>query len=368
MKKHLMLTGALFAFASSGTAFAQTACESYTVQRGDTLGTIAKAAYGSTEKFRMIYEANQSAIANPDIISVGEVLSIPCDSTASGGGAMVKVAQPSSSASSSGTATNMASNKRAAYREEIRLVTMPSGDAPFSGVDLPKGGMITEIAMRAIEIADPDQEVNVYFIGDVRAHLSTLLPLHAFDIGFTWYRPECDKDISNLNASDRSRCTNFLASDPVYQDTVGVFARKDSPYLNATTYEDLHGASLCRPEGYFEFDLVQAGLVDPNVKIVKLSDSQECLRAVNDGEVDLWSINVVSAPDEIKKAGLENEIVAVPAVEFVLNSHYLIAADHPRGQELVDMLNTGLRQMVESGEWYDLIQWHLTEYEKSQNE
>lgn len=363
MNKRTLLASTLLAIVGGQAAYAQTACETYTVKRGDTLGSIASAAYGSSDKFRMIYDENRSKISDPNIISVGAQLSIPCAN-----GATLTVAQSSSNSGGTSSAMASSSGSLVGARDDIRFVTMPSGDAPFSGVDLPKGGMISEIALRAIEIADPNQEAKVYFVGDPRAHLSTLLPLHAFDAGFTWYRPDCSANIDVLNPADKSRCTDFLASDPVYQDTVGVYALKDSPYQSATTYEDLHGAKLCRPSGYFEFDLAQAGLVDPNVEIVKLANSGECLRALKAGEVDLWSINIISGPDEIGKVGMQDEVAQIPDVEFVLNSHYLIAADHPRGQEIVDMLNTGLRKMVETGEWYEIIQWHLTDHEKRQNQ
>lgn len=48
----------------------------YTVQPGDTLTSIAQAQYGSGD-FQPIFEANQTILANPDLIFPGQVLRIP---------------------------------------------------------------------------------------------------------------------------------------------------------------------------------------------------------------------------------------------------------------------------------------------------
>ena len=49
--------------------------QKYTVQSGDSLSKIAKHFYGDAQKFTVIARAN--AIANPDLIKVGEELEIP---------------------------------------------------------------------------------------------------------------------------------------------------------------------------------------------------------------------------------------------------------------------------------------------------
>ena len=52
--------------------------ETYTVEVGDTLGTIAQKFYGDQTQWRRIYEANRSAIGdNPDAIAVGTQIRIP---------------------------------------------------------------------------------------------------------------------------------------------------------------------------------------------------------------------------------------------------------------------------------------------------
>jgi nucleoid-associated protein YgaU len=49
----------------------------YTVQKGDTLGKIAKEQYGNAGKYPVIFEANRPLLSDPDKIYPGQVLRIP---------------------------------------------------------------------------------------------------------------------------------------------------------------------------------------------------------------------------------------------------------------------------------------------------
>lgn len=50
---------------------------SYTVKSGDCLWKIAAKYYGNGAKYTLIYEANRDKIKNPNLIYVGQVLTIP---------------------------------------------------------------------------------------------------------------------------------------------------------------------------------------------------------------------------------------------------------------------------------------------------
>ncbi len=51
--------------------------ETYKVQPGDSLSKIAKKKYGNANLWKLIFEANQERIKNPDLIQVGWELRIP---------------------------------------------------------------------------------------------------------------------------------------------------------------------------------------------------------------------------------------------------------------------------------------------------
>jgi nucleoid-associated protein YgaU len=49
----------------------------YTVEKGDTLGKIAKHFYGDPMKYTQIFKANTDILDHPDRIEIGQVLTIP---------------------------------------------------------------------------------------------------------------------------------------------------------------------------------------------------------------------------------------------------------------------------------------------------
>ena len=52
--------------------------DTYTVVSGDSLSKIAQHHYGDAAKWHQIYEANKALIGtNPDLIEVGQVLTLP---------------------------------------------------------------------------------------------------------------------------------------------------------------------------------------------------------------------------------------------------------------------------------------------------
>jgi nucleoid-associated protein YgaU len=54
-------------------------CQMYVVQRGDTLGEIAKHRYGSANHWERIFKANMDKIENPNRIYPGQLLRIPVE-------------------------------------------------------------------------------------------------------------------------------------------------------------------------------------------------------------------------------------------------------------------------------------------------
>ena len=72
-----VLCAAVFMLSFGSTrAEAQTACDFYRIERGESLREIAERAYGD-DNFRRIYQANRSQIGrNPNIVVVGTVLAL----------------------------------------------------------------------------------------------------------------------------------------------------------------------------------------------------------------------------------------------------------------------------------------------------
>ena len=70
--KHIKQIGALSLTAALALSLAGPAsAASYTVQKGDSLWKIAQEQLGSGTQWNRIYEANKSAIRDPNLIYVG---------------------------------------------------------------------------------------------------------------------------------------------------------------------------------------------------------------------------------------------------------------------------------------------------------
>lgn len=67
---------AMGAAAGGGTA---TSGQSYTVKSGDTLSKISKQFYGDSNEYMRIFYANRDKLRDPDMIQVGQQLTIPPD-------------------------------------------------------------------------------------------------------------------------------------------------------------------------------------------------------------------------------------------------------------------------------------------------
>lgn len=65
------------AAAGSGSGVGQ----SYTVKSGDTLSKISKQFYGDADEYMRIFYANRDKLNDPDMIQVGQQLTIPADNS-----------------------------------------------------------------------------------------------------------------------------------------------------------------------------------------------------------------------------------------------------------------------------------------------
>ncbi len=325
---------------STGAAMAQQACGSYTVERGDNLRKIARQAYGDGDKYRLVFDANRAAIGQKaDLIEVGMVLAIPCDPAATGGQAV--------------TTASAAAPVAKAGERPLTLVTA-NDYAPFTDERLPGGGIFTQLVEMSVFRAAPDRAYTLTFINDWQAHIDALLPAHAYDLSFPWTRPDCEHAAS-LSAGDRNRCENFAFSAPFYEVVDGFFARKDSGLGEATRYSEFNGKRICRPEGYTTGVLDAAGLVAPTVELVRPTQVSVCFDKLMKGEVDLVSLDTQVAVDEAARMGLTDQIVENPQLNHVKTLHVIAHKSNPEAVKALDMLNAGITQMYQSGEWYDIV-------------
>ena len=324
-------------------AAAQEACSVYSVVPGDTLSEIAKAAEVQGG-FQRLFDANRNVLANPNLVEVGMQLAIPCAD-----GALPTSQTPVTTASVSTTpAPTTAQPDRA-----LRIVTA-TGYAPFTDEDAPGGGLITQMVNRSMELGNADQEYDLMFINDWGSHLETLLPTGAVDMVFPWFKPNCDR-VENLSPASALRCTNFNHSEPFYEALVGYYALQGSAFANATSYDDLIGARLCRPEAWFTFDIEAEGLMPPNVELVRPVPQNGCWQLLIDGEVDVITLDALPAEEDARELGVSDRIAKLDDLTSSVTMHVFVSKDNAFANEALPIINAGLEELRLSGEWFNIV-------------
>ncbi|NBC32036.1 MAG: transporter substrate-binding domain-containing protein [Alphaproteobacteria bacterium] len=345
-RKHgTLLLASVVAFAilvSGDDAWSQVpACdEPYTVQPNETLTDLARRAYANPDQWSIIYYQNQEALpSGPSNIQAGTEITIPCLTPS-----MEFVPIPPEATG------------------EIESLTA-SDYAPFTDETLSGGGLITEIVHAAFNANPMAPTHSVTWINDWSSHLDPLLMNRSFDMGFPWLKPDCG-DASVLSEDGRFRCETFLFSDQVFEMLVMLFISEDNP-IPFDRDEDMEGRTLCRPAGYYTFDLDQNGrrwLVHDKITLVQPRSVRECFELLADGEVDGVTINEFTGRLEVHRMGLSDRITAHPRALSIQGLYALVPKTHPRATVILYHFNQGLRALRETDEYNQILQRHLSAY------
>ena len=363
-----LLCGTAALLLSSAAVQAQEACSTYKVKVGDNLRFIARAAYGDSDLYRLIYEANVAVIGvKADLIEIGTTLSIPCDPKSVVAAAAETLPVPETQPApdtlpAPESVTPVAATPEIApaapVQKPIAMVT-GNGYAPFADETLPGGGMMTQLVEMAVFRADPGNAYNLSFINDWQAHIDALLPSGAYDLSFPWVRPDCDGS-DMMSAGDEARCTDFVFSAPFYEIVDGFFATRESGLMSETSYAGFEGKRICRPEGYTTGVLDAKGLTAPMITLVWGSDTKDCFRALAAGEVDLVSVDAEAGDSMLAKLDLISTVGQNPHLSTILSLHVIAHKSNPRAVAMLGELDKGMIEMYESGEWYEIVSSALT--------
>ncbi|MDA7965152.1 peptidoglycan-binding protein LysM [Ruegeria sp.] len=357
--KKVAMTATAATALSAGAAAAQEACTNYTVSDGDTMASIAVAAYG-TSNYQPIFNANRNVITNPNALSPGLVLALPCDDGSLPNG---QSAQEIIAAEEQRAAGTKRSN---VYEPPIKIV-VGGGWAPFATEDMTDGGMLPRLAATALNRAGNQRDYSISWVDDWGSHLSTLLPLGAFDVSLGWSHPDCSDRSYEWSDDTTLRCTQFDSTVSSYDVVFGFFSLPENDYANASSYEDMSGSTICRMDGWLNYDFEEAGLVDgENFTRLSPRTSQECIDAVLTGVADLASFEVQAVSQTMADMGLSsNDIVENPFVNYVVSYRFFAHRSNPFGRQYLSMLNKGLNEMRESGEWYAIVSDSLREHNEN---
>ena len=336
-------------------ASAQEACTTYTVKDGDTLGSIAQAAYGSFD-YQNIFNANRDALAaSPNSLAAGLQLILPCED------GRLTPDQELSSIIQQETEKQEATAKRSdVYEPPLKFVTSNNW-APFTDESLTGGGIFVRMAATAMQRGGNDRDYEISYVDDWMSHIDVLLPTGAFDVSIAWESPDCSK-LDMLGEFSARMCTDFDFSLPIYEAAYTFNTLPDSKYAEARSFADYTGAKICRPEAWPLGDLEVQGLTPPVVEYVQPKSPMECAEMLLKGEVDIYSIETETSVANFKELDATDKIATNPALTTFISYHFLTSKTNPRGRVYIAMLNRGITEMRESGEWYDILATGLAEF------
>lgn len=343
----------VLAIAFGGRADAQSCGGTYVVRPGDSLSLIADRLYRNAAMWSVIHRENIAAIGpSPNAISVGMRLTLSCiDGRPTGleGGREV-------AAVDTGLVTPVTVRPgTASGRNRINLLT--GGDyAPFTDRQWHNGGLITDIVDHAMRKADPERGYAIHWVNDWSAHLDPLLSNALLDMGFPWYLPDCTV------MPDIPSCRDFLASDSMFETLMLVFASARNP-IRFETDEDIVGKSICRPAGLMTFDLDGEGrrwLREGRIRLVQPRSVEDCFRMVANGEADILSLSEFIGRAAMKELGYEDRITVLPRPLSIVGTHVLVHKTHPQAEELLELVNGGLRAIREDGTYQRIVEEHMT--------
>jgi polar amino acid transport system substrate-binding protein len=341
------LAAALFSAATPAAAQSVQCGAPYTVQPGDSLSKIAAEAYDDASAFQIIYSANADTVGpNPGVISVGMRLDVPC--------------LGNTVASTAAALTTEVGVERLPFPDTRQIrVAQGSNWAPFANEAQAQGGMITEIANVALANSAGGTAYKIDFINDWGAHLTPLVTDHAYDFSLSWFKPNCDQ-IARLGEDSQFRCNNFDWTEPMFEQVFGYYTRASEPEV--TAYSQLLGKTICRPSGFATFQLEENDLKEPNITLVRPSDPNECFTQLAAGEVDAVALAVDTADGAMVETSTTDQIRLNESLAQVLTIHGVISKNNPQGEAMLAEFNSGLNAIKETGEWFEIVRRHLTEF------
>jgi polar amino acid transport system substrate-binding protein len=344
----------LLAGVFAGQAQAQGCGGSYVVQRGDSLSLIADSQYKDAGKWTAIHSANMDQIGqDPNNIRAGMRLRLRCiDGLPTGldGGTVAP------EATLAAAAPLVVAPGNAATRRKINILT--GGDFwPFTDKAMPNGGMLAEVVQAAMEAAAPEQGFAIHWVDDWAAHHEPLLSNALLDIGFPWFKPDCESD------PETYRCANLLFSESMFEVLMLLFVDKTRP-MAFTSDADIQGKTLCRPAGYstYIFDQHGRNWLKSGVITLKTPTSPgDCLRLLVEGEVDGVVLNEFLGRGKIKELGLEERVVVAQGQPISVDgNHMVVHKSHPDGPALLAVFEKGLVQIRANGTYQKIIDAHMS--------
>jgi polar amino acid transport system substrate-binding protein len=339
-------------------ASAQTCGAEYTLKPGDTLADIARTVYGNASQWNIIYYANQDRMGdNATLLVPGLSLKIPC-LAGTEKPAAAAVAPVETAPAGTPPTTDMPPFQLSSMLKRIEFLTA-EGYAPFTGRDLPQGGMLIDLLQEAMNLIKAQAkgafDYQVSWVNDWSAHLNPLLITRALDAGLPWSKPDCNRP-EFLGKGDQYICQKFFFSDPLYESLTVLFVRNDGSF-NFEQDDQILGKTLCRTKGWSTYELDKDGrnwVKNGKVTLMQPQRPEDCFRLLDEGTVDAVVIAELTGLAVAGSMGMGDRVHAASRPVNIETMHVIIAKTHPSSRTVLYYVNNSLARLRETGA-YDAI-------------
>jgi polar amino acid transport system substrate-binding protein len=212
-------------------------------------------------------------------------------------------------------------------------------------------------------VAGADATHKITWINDWSAHLDPLLVNRSFDMGFPWLQPDCD-NFRALSEGGKFRCENFLFSDPLFEMLVMLYVSSTDPVLFDVD-SDLEGKRICRPAGYYTFDLdapERRWLSEDKITLVQPRTVADCFEMLVDGEVDGVTVNNFTGRQQIEDLNISDRVFERERAISIQTLHVLVPKTHPRATVMLYRFNQGLRALKTEDGYDEILDAHLSAF------
>lgn len=228
-----------------------------------------------------------------------------------------------------------------AFAEELSLV---SGEdyAPFTGSDLPGGGMLTQI----VQAAFAQQGVSTLLVWQPwkRGYLEASQGKYAAT--FPYVRtPEREQE--------------FLYSAPIYTFNQRLYSRAGEVY-EPDNLSALVDKRLCYPLGWQPPPVIQQMIERQQLKLHAPKTLAACAQIVLLQRDDFFLANSMLGDIVLRRMGEQRTGLRTSTTSFPANTlHFLVSRSYPQAAELLQRFNQGLATLQASGEYQQLIEQYL---------
>ncbi|WP_094709772.1 ABC transporter substrate-binding protein [Hahella sp. CCB-MM4] len=226
--------------------------------------------------------------------------------------------------------------------ESYIVVTGADSNPPFSGPELPQGGLITEIIREAIARMGAESQVEYLPWNHAYRRADSALVLGAYPY-----------------VKDAERLQHFFFSTPLYVTVERFFVVHDSD-ITFSRDSDLQGLILCRPLGY-SLESVNHLIEQNVVRLWAPNDLATCFQLLAAGRVNLVPIgeetgySVIAenfpAPDDFK--------VLTKPIQ-VNGYHLMVSKEYPHATEILQRFDDEVMGMWNEGRIAALYAKHHT--------